>query len=567
MNQPIHFNHPVLITSSHARGIGRREVYKNCKCNWLYNIMPWVASCWAAAVGALIRAGRADVLTLLAAVVCMVSTGWAAEQVYSYSANPFRWDATLGRGLYEYQAYNNGQLHPQLTGWPVSLREREVCTNGFVAPSMNRNFSPTVPTPQGAFELDIHENLVKVVKKYISDHGDVVDVLLVGDSITAQWCGFAPGGRNSDPSQYNDSGTTDFPFEQNKPGVKLQPFNQAWNKYFRELTAVNIGVGGDRTQSILWRLDHGGADGLNPKVIILGIGHNNMGQADASAVAKGIVCCAKNLRGRFPNAEILLVKILPHTGKTTSYFPVAKDINTALDLAMADFGLSSDPQVHLLPDMWNDWLDASGEVRWNLFVGDKVHPSQWSPTDPGGYELYASKLNAPVKALLDGPGRIHCAVDRLEVSERDGSVMLYVRRLGGESTAASVQYLVEGSTITGRMYWAAGDVGDKVIRVPIVHNVSAQGDQQMKLILSDATGSILGVPTSTIIDIRDAEQRGVISLAPGNPSWVQEGGGPVTLTVQRKGGRAGSVSVSYATQDGAKTTLGALTDEIGRAHV
>ena len=64
-------------------------------------------------------------------------------------------------------------------------------------------------------------------------------MLLVGDSITIQW-------------------------------------GESWKKHFPDLKAVNIGIGGDKTQNVLWRLDHGGVEGLQPKAIVLMIGNNNM---------------------------------------------------------------------------------------------------------------------------------------------------------------------------------------------------------------------------------------------------------------------------------------------------
>ena len=66
-----------------------------------------------------------------------------------------------------------------------------------------------------------------------------IDVLLVGDSITMQW-------------------------------------GASWKKHFPDLKTVNIGIGGDKTQNVLWRLDHGGVEGLQPKAIVLMIGNNNM---------------------------------------------------------------------------------------------------------------------------------------------------------------------------------------------------------------------------------------------------------------------------------------------------
>ena len=62
------------------------------------------------------------------------------------------------------------------------------------------------------------------------------------------------------------------------------PFNVAWKKHFGELKTINLGIGGDRIENILWRLDHGALDGASPKVIVLMIGVNNAPLVQANGV-------------------------------------------------------------------------------------------------------------------------------------------------------------------------------------------------------------------------------------------------------------------------------------------
>jgi hypothetical protein len=98
----------------------------------------------------------------------------------------------------------------------------------------------------------------------------------------------------------------------------------------------DLGIGGDRMESILWRLDHGALDGASPKVIVLMIGVNSAplgfaNGAPATSAAHGITLCLENLRLRCPQSQIILVKILPAFDPRKEVGKAVVDINTALD--------------------------------------------------------------------------------------------------------------------------------------------------------------------------------------------------------------------------------------------
>src|SRR5271169_5853760 len=81
-----------------------------------------------------------------------------------------------------------------------------------------------------------HEGFVAEAKK------GGVDILFMGDSITDNW---RSKGKN------------------------------VWDKVYAPRHAANFGIGGDRTQHVLWRIENGELDGINPKVTVLMIGTNN----------------------------------------------------------------------------------------------------------------------------------------------------------------------------------------------------------------------------------------------------------------------------------------------------
>jgi len=274
---------------------------------------------------------------------------------------------TFARALdYPYVPYNEGKMDPQKTGWPLTEEEKAYVLNAEHDRRPGREENQHKPamwpvTPAACFWggtswLDMHAKLVKDVE---AKKGPV-DVLLVGDSITMQW-------------------------------------GAAWEKHFPKLKTVNIGIGGDKTQNVLWRLDHGGVAGIEPRVIVLLIGNNNMfftPETGIEAAAQGIKTCALNLREKFPKADLIVVKILPAHAPGVQFYEDIKKTNAALD----PLKLDADPKIHML-DLWNDMVNADGTLKKGLFTPDNIHLTQ-----DGGYELYASKLKPILEKLQAGKG-------------------------------------------------------------------------------------------------------------------------------------------------------------------
>jgi len=92
----------------------------------------------------------------------------------------------------------------------------------------------------------------ELLNKQAAEVGEKAQVIFIGDSITEAW---------------------------EKEG------REVWAKYYAPRHALNLGIGGDKTQHVLWRLDHGNIDGLKPKVAVLMIGTNNV-SAEATCVAQ-----------------------------------------------------------------------------------------------------------------------------------------------------------------------------------------------------------------------------------------------------------------------------------------
>lgn len=267
--------------------------------------------------------------------------------------------------------YPHHTAEPQKSGWPLSEEElqyvlkpeferRPGSEKGQHLPAM----WPVVPSAGfwgGKAWLDTHEKLVQ----YVQSNKGPVDILLVGDSITQQWGSPLDGKR----------------------------FNAPWQKAFGNLKTINIGIGGDKIQNILWRLDHGGVAGLEPRLIVLMAGNNNMfftPETGIEAAAAGVKMSLSNLREKFPKTPVLVVKILPAHAPGNAFYEDIKKTNAALD----PLNLESDAKVRVL-DLTSDFLTPTGELKSNLFEADKIHLTQ-----NAGYSLYAEKLEPLVAKLL-----------------------------------------------------------------------------------------------------------------------------------------------------------------------
>lgn len=221
------------------------------------------------------------------------------------------------------------------------------------------------------------------------------DIVLLGDSITHQW-----GGTRS----HEDLGifvgqTTTNPVTGQ---VTKSDFRTAWKAAFPSYKAINMGVSGDRVEHVLWRLDHGTLDGVQPKVVVLLIGTNNVGLitgygVPASSIPPGIKLCVDNIRSKLPNAQVIVVKILPRDVPTSANYQNAKLINQGIDALHLE---APGNGVKVL-DMWNDFLDPTDTnpakvINASLFLSDKLHLTE------AGYQKYASRLQPLIAPFLNG---------------------------------------------------------------------------------------------------------------------------------------------------------------------
>jgi lysophospholipase L1-like esterase len=196
-----------------------------------------------------------------------------------------------------------------------------------------------------------------------------IDVYFEGDSITRRW------------------GATDYP-----------DLLANWKQNFFGWNAADFGWGADRTQNILWRLENGELDGVNPKVIVLLAGTNNVGNAvppggeqeRAADVTRGLEAIVRVMQEKAPEATIILTGIFPRND-SMAVMPVINRINENLAR------LADGKKIRYLNV--NDKLaDRDGKLFDGMMnAGDKLHPTL------KGYEVWAEALKPMLTELLGPP--------------------------------------------------------------------------------------------------------------------------------------------------------------------
>ncbi|MBV8749485.1 MAG: GDSL family lipase [Candidatus Eremiobacteraeota bacterium] len=161
----------------------------------------------------------------------------------------------------------------------------------------------------------------------------------------------------------------------------------AWNREVAPFgDVVDFGISGDRTQMLLWRVQHGELDGARARAIVLMIGTNNLASASAEDVARGVAAIVGTIRAKQPQAVVILLALLPRGNPGDAARTKVAAVN-ALIVKLAD-----GTHVRWL-DFGAQYLDADGTIPPAL-MPDKLHPSA------AGYDIWATALRPALRDAL-----------------------------------------------------------------------------------------------------------------------------------------------------------------------
>ncbi len=228
-------------------------------------------------------------------------------------------------------------------------------SSAFVARAEDAKKEPATITP-AIKDKPRHDGFVEIAKK-----GDI-DLLFLGDSITDGW-----------RSAQND--------KNGRGGKKI------WDATFAPLKAVNFGIGGDRTQHVLWRMENGELEGYKPKLCVLMIGTNNGGDSKED-VALGITTIVKEIQKRQPETKILLLGIFPRGAKADDKGR-AKNNQVNEIVAKLDDGGKTVKYM----DIGDKFLDEKKDLPADI-MPDALHPNT------KGYQIWADAILPTVKEMM-----------------------------------------------------------------------------------------------------------------------------------------------------------------------
>lgn len=225
---------------------------------------------------------------------------------------------------------------------------------------------------------------VEKIQSVVDKTGKDAHIIFVGDSITQGW---------------ENAGT------------------KVWEEQLVPLGAINLGIGGDRTEHVLWRLEHGNIDGLSPAYAVVMIGTNNFGQAnpdDESEVLAGVVAVVEKLRSMLPRTKVILLDIFPRGEKFNAMRGSILQVNQALQATYA----KNDAVTFL--QLGQSFIEPNGTISEDI-MPDYLHLSE------EGYQRWADAITQELtKKKSRGPSqKMKPTIDLSRSGPWDFDVLVY----------------------------------------------------------------------------------------------------------------------------------------------
>tara|TARA_R110002049_G_scaffold263086_14_gene439170 strand:- start:1679 stop:2458 length:780 start_codon:yes stop_codon:yes gene_type:complete len=147
-----------------------------------------------------------------------------------------------------------------------------------------------------------------------------------------------------------------------------------WERYLNKYQTVNMGISGDRTENLIWRLNNGALENINPKVAVLLIGTNNtdgnhyLTISTPEELADGISKICEIVTEKLPNTKIVIMGILPYGYKPNH----RNNVNKATNAILSKFPKKNGNIQYV--DIGSTFTDSIGSVK-RMLMPDYLHPN------------------------------------------------------------------------------------------------------------------------------------------------------------------------------------------------
>lgn len=240
------------------------------------------------------------------------------------------------------------------------LLRRLLTVAAFTAASLSlfaqaaKPYDPSVGAPKrgNARFYELHAQHLKRAK-------EPMQLLFLGDSITEGW-GKAP---------------------------------DVWKANYEKYQAANFGIGGDRTEHVIWRIEDGVLKGVKPKVVVLMIGTNNSGDHTGAQIGAADTKIVELIRANIPETKVLLLAIFPRGPRKDKEGRILDDgvkRMQAINEANAILAKLDDGKNVRFLDIGAKFLGADGKIPDGI-MPDQLHPNA------AGYQIWADAM----RPLLD----------------------------------------------------------------------------------------------------------------------------------------------------------------------
>jgi beta-glucosidase len=266
-------------------------------------------------------------------------------------------------------------------------------------PAVARAHSANEAAPRGDQGWKDRQELLN---KRAAEAGDKAQVIFIGDSITQGWEGEG---------------------------------KEIWARYYAPRNAINLGIGGDRTQHVLWRLEHGNLAGLRPKAAVVMIGTNNSNGEDNTPeqIVDGVAAIVAKLRSALPQTKVLLLAIFPRNENFSAQRGKLAQINQVLRKL-------ADEQNVFWIDLGHWFLNIDGTMPREL-MPDYLHLS------PKAYAIWAEALEARLASILGDTPVIPAPSGSANLT---GEWIWTIRDMNGNPVEAPMILKQEGNSVTGK---------------------------------------------------------------------------------------------------------------------